>query len=357
MTIQITISHPDGSNEQLLMQSPARLLENRRASGMVARDGDAVFVKAFFQPTRARFHAAREARRTRQLRRHGLPAPQILDELEGTIVGPNLPETKAQFVVFEQLSPGTTLADTLASTETPRKVLQDAWTLMCDLESSGFIHSDPHLSNFIYCNEELYLVDCGAIRRPIIPTRWLRKPNTLPIFLAQFDPQHNEDLKSISGYDWRIVEAKRVNARDSFMRKMLRDCSRIQAIDDLLITRHLNNDELMGLIQGNTSAADGIRQFTFSDSATAHRAWSTAHYLGRRIANISIPAALKGDTIFWIEPSKCQDASPTMEVDEKSLARRLADFRVSTSPEEIRDMAMASPDGPRLDRCDQLRFD
>lgn len=324
---------------------------------MVSRDGDAVFVKAFFQPTRAQFHAMREARRTRQLLHHGLPAPQILDELEGTIVGPNLPETKAQFVVFEQLSPGTTLADTLVSTETPSKVLQDAWTLMCNLESSGFIHSDPHHSNFIYCNEELYLVDCGAIKRPIIPTRWLRKPNTLPVFLAQFDPQHDKDLKSISGYDWRIVEAKRVDSRDSFMKKMLRDCSRIHASDGLLITRHLINDELMGLIQNKTSAADGIRQFTFADSATAHRAWSTAHYLGRHIANISIPAALKGDTIFWIEPKKCQGASPTMEVDEERLARRLAQFRVSISAEEIRDMATASPNGPRLDQCDQLRFD
>ncbi len=354
MATQFTFNSIDGGGESLVLPNPLRLLQGTRVCGAATQDGQSVFVKAFYHPTRARAHASREANHARMLLSRGFPTPQVLSESTGMITGPDVSMRRAHVVVFKFLSPGTTLAQKLASSDSPSIVLKAAWDLMKRLDSKGFSHTDPHLSNFVYSDETLYLVDCSTIKHHRPPFSWFRQRMTIPLFLSQFDPTHDTELQALSGQDWEPIESLRIVGRKRFMAKVLRPCSRIHVESDLLVTRALMTDEMMLTLKGET---EGLQQIRFDDTKSARIAWATAHYLGEKIANIRTPLALRDNVILLTNTESAEQPLCSLEPDIESLSRRLAQFHVTLSADEIQGICTSCPDGPRVDPGVHLRFD
>jgi hypothetical protein len=113
-------------------------------------------------------------------------------------------------------------------------------------------------------------------------------------------------------------------------------------------------DEMMLTLKGET---EGLQQIRFDDTKSARIAWATAHYLGEKIANIRTPLALRDNVILLTNTGSAEQPLCSLEPDIESLSRRLAQFHVTLSADEIQGICTSCPDGPRVDPGVHLRFD
>lgn len=147
---------------RLRLVRPLRVLPGRRYVGEAWLDGTHLLAKLFVSSSSAR-HCAREVKGITQLRRAGIPTPEL-------VAHGHLPDgghyVLTRFVSEAEsfLSRWHRLLDESADKKTKTSALRPIFALLGRMHHAGLTHDDLHLGNFLIDGRDYLLIDGDAIR-------------------------------------------------------------------------------------------------------------------------------------------------------------------------------------------------
>ena len=181
-------------------------------------DDREVVAKIYVDPTRARVHAAREARGARAMLARGV---RTADLLATACVG------EAHIVVYERIAPARTASEAWDATlhESERadlfRKLVEAVALQ---HNAGLLQEDLHLGNFLLREDEVYTLDAAAIAVQRGPIAQAKALDNLALLCAQLPPEH--DGAALAVFDnyarvrnWSITPRDRATLRRAIARR------------------------------------------------------------------------------------------------------------------------------------------
>ena len=169
----------DGQGAQSLsFQHIARVLPERRVSGVALWGHKPVFAKLFYG-SNARRYWQREIDGARMLRSAAVRSPRLL-ETGATADGGGF------VVLYEVIESAANL------TEDSIDGLSEAVRLLAQLHEANLIQSDVHLDNFVRSGETVYVVDADGLRRAQLLRHHFAN---LALLLAQRAPWYDSDIQ------------------------------------------------------------------------------------------------------------------------------------------------------------------
>lgn len=219
-----------GNGETLVIRDLLRILPDKRITGIGETGGQSVIAKLFIAARNNKRHWLREHQGIELLQYCNLPTPKLLSagELNG---GGYYVLTAFIEKTFHLPTPGDTY---------PRNALTRMFSVLGCMHAQGVIHEDAHLGNFLFTDDNLFILDGEAVRRARSTTDL---ENNLALLLAQLpaattrDTQH-ELLAAYRESNPRgapylplidhVVEKARRRRLHNFLKKCVRNCSRFK---------------------------------------------------------------------------------------------------------------------------------
>jgi tRNA A-37 threonylcarbamoyl transferase component Bud32 len=211
----------------------ARILPGRRLVCRARLDGQIVYAK-LYTGSRAERDWQHEQNGSVAMQMRGIRTPQLLGSahLADVLV-----------LIYEALEPAEGIAALYAKADSGQQAMlrQQCVNLIAQLHNASLLHTDPHLDNFLVCNELLYVIDAGSVRyQEKRPSRSEAEDN-LAVLLAQFDVLEINEVESLYGlylgerglesmqadidnFIQRLQSARDYRAR-KYLKKIFRECS------------------------------------------------------------------------------------------------------------------------------------
>jgi tRNA A-37 threonylcarbamoyl transferase component Bud32 len=166
----------------------ARILPERRLSGLANYKNEPVFAKLFYGKG-ARRYWSREIKGSEQMRRVGTQTPDVL--LTGATS-----DNQGFVVLYEAIAQPTSLKeDDLSS-------MSSAVRQVAKLHDGGLMQTDIHLDNFVVSAGVVHLVDADGVRRDKLLRRHFKN---LALLLAQRGPWLDRDIPQL----WQSYASQR----------------------------------------------------------------------------------------------------------------------------------------------------
>jgi tRNA A-37 threonylcarbamoyl transferase component Bud32 len=232
---------PSERADDLAFESVLRALPGKRVAGLASHGGRPVFAKVYMG-SGGRRRAARELAAARRLEAFGLPvAAPLVEQPVALMAADGAPAAAALFERLDGRPIAAGFRDGAGDGDRVHRLLGDALAV---LHESGFAHTDPHPANFIVGEDRLWIVDVGALRRPLLGLSDARRRENLIATLAAFDPSHDVFAAAfLEAYDRRaqaaladalapkleaLLMAHRRRLRAAFRKKVLRPSSAVR---------------------------------------------------------------------------------------------------------------------------------
>ncbi len=163
--------------ESIRVKHALRFVPKKRLVVLADWQDKKVIVK-FFISSAAKRHFEREKNNLLQLQRAKIDVPQLL--YAGQITNQNI-----YYLVLEYLEHTTSLNENDLENE---QVLQQICRVLTKLHQQQYLHLDLHLNNFLIEQQNIYLIDCGAIKKNYfrLSLSLAQRLKNLALFAAQF---------------------------------------------------------------------------------------------------------------------------------------------------------------------------
>lgn len=188
----LTITLADNIHSQLNCCQIIRFLPGKRLVAFATWQGKEVVAKIFFAANKAAYHLRREISGNQILKKANLNTPSIL-RVANAANDPNI-----YILIFERLYPQININDIFKdhdSLTTHYQVIADLIRTIANEHKLGIFSYDLHPNNFIYHNNNIYLLDTADIQQSKTgaPLNQHTSFKKLAILLAQIAP-YNESL-------------------------------------------------------------------------------------------------------------------------------------------------------------------
>lgn len=245
-----------GDGSEFVVHHLLRVLPGKRIVGDGEWNGKRVLAKLFIADGSAR-HWAKETAGIEELRRAGIPTPELL--LTGAL------PAGGHIVLTAYLEESQSLAEAWqpvcgrkAGDEAALEVLRPAFGLLGSIHAAGLVQDDLHLGNFLRCADQLFVIDGDAVRAisPGQPLDEKQAASNLAVLLAQlptsWDGCREALLEAYRAGGGRLfsdalrLEGELLRARtwrlNDFLGKTVRDCSRFVVMQNAFSFRALRRD-------------------------------------------------------------------------------------------------------------------
>jgi len=247
-------------------QSSLRLLPGRRLTALAISDGNRYVIKIFPQRSRSLHEYEKELAGYKLLHTASIEAPPRI------YYGPA--EGKLNIIVYRYISRARTLLDVFSKRPQSRQqhsTLSRFASLLSQLHTSGLIHEDPHLGNFLLKGDVLTTLDAGAVRRAGSEAMFEKN---LGLFVAQFPVSWGLEEEFIERYIGRndVTDSYRLRLHQQvlsgqqwreqhYLKKIYRECTAFHVhssmFGKLIINRHYQGAGLMKLLDDPGKVFDG----------------------------------------------------------------------------------------------------
>jgi tRNA A-37 threonylcarbamoyl transferase component Bud32 len=183
------------ANTELRFTSVARVLPERRVSGLAEHAGQAVFAKLFY---------GKHARRYWQRELAGAGRLKNADVCTPAVINKGATADGEGFVVFYEA-----LAEPQNLSDDDQEDMLAAVSILAQLHDAGLVQTDVHIFNFLRSTGQYYAIDADGIRRAHLLRQQFAN---LAMLLAQRAPTADVEIDEI----WAVYSA----ARGAYVSKM-----------------------------------------------------------------------------------------------------------------------------------------
>ena len=204
--LPLAVPLEDGS--QLTVQQWLRILPGKRLVGRGEWQGQQVLVKLFIASA-ARRHWQRERGGVEALLAQGIQTPELL--LSGALPGGGFYLVTRYLDGAQSLQQAwQALGDTRPTNPDARVIVQQVLAALAQLHRQGLTQSDLHLGNFLYWQEQLYVIDGDAIEQHTLgePITAAEAAHNLGLFFAQLMPAWDDQVELLL-IDYLSVNSER----------------------------------------------------------------------------------------------------------------------------------------------------
>ncbi len=223
---------------------------------------------------------AHEAEMSRAIAAAGVDTPALVDLLTD-------PADEIEVLIYDFIPAADTLLELGSQTsafDRFKRGVEQAIRQLSRLHASGFIHEDPHLGNFLYAEDQLFMIDCADIA---CCSDTLAQQRNLVLLLAQLPPQSADEIRAwIQCYEDNhgilsdaflqslpsAVNRQWWRRTHKYLRKIQRNCSEIVVKQNFwqrtVYKRHLDSMGLGGRLIDPESMFEHIEWLKKGNSAS-----------------------------------------------------------------------------------------
>jgi tRNA A-37 threonylcarbamoyl transferase component Bud32 len=227
------------SSKEIVIEKLFRVIPGRRIVGLCEYKGRQAVAKIFFHPRYWKRHLKREMRGNGLLADAGQSIPRSVETLRSA-------KHNGGILLTEFLVGSVTLEDSrsdILTGETDFNLVTSAVASIASCHNRGLWQNDIHLGNFLFFQNNIFLLDGGAIKFEKIdsPLSQTRSLENLAVFFAQFPVWHDRNIDQLlseylmlrDGKGWatdegsffKMVRHARTKRLDIYARKLFRPTS------------------------------------------------------------------------------------------------------------------------------------
>lgn len=172
----------ENAEEQLELLEILRILPGKRITAVARYRNQKVVAKLFFHPQHWQRNLKRDLTGMRQFEAHELATPSILRQ--GRIQGGGI-------ILIRYLENGTSLADCFSQEnslceKTADRALEKVFQTLARCHNVGLWQGDMHLGNYMFYQDEIYLLDGGDVKQLATPISNLKRIHNIADFISLF---------------------------------------------------------------------------------------------------------------------------------------------------------------------------
>jgi len=221
-------------------EQPLRLLAGRRLTCLASSESRQYVIKIYPTRSRTKDEFKKEVSGYELLHQASMDIPGRI------YYGPASGDIN--IVIYQYIDRAKMLSEVFSdrpSAKPAREKLRQFIELIIRLHGDGHIHEDPHLDNFLYKAEKLYVLDFGAVRK--VTNESLLEAN-FGLFMAQFPPSwhldedclgqyvealHSHDPVAATSIMLAEIERQREWRERHVLKKIYRECSSYHVLSSL----------------------------------------------------------------------------------------------------------------------------